>query len=328
MTAVAVARRADFSEVPVVDIAPLRAHDPAATRRIAAEIRAAAELVGFFYITGHGVDEGLLERTLAASRQFFALPEAERLALKVNRWHRGFVPAGQTVLVDGLKPDLKESFNFSIELAPDDPDIIAGRPLAGPNQWPALPGWRDTVQAYYAAIVEVGNHVLRGLALALDLPEDHFTTLFRRHIARARLLHYPPQPGPLTGEQFGAARHADYGCITILWQDPLGGLEVQNHAGDWIAAPFLPGSFVVNLGDLMQRWTNDRFVSAKHRVINRSGRERYSIPVFYDPAFDTVIECLPTCQGPGNPPRHPATSCGEWITGKYDKNYAYRKGAA
>jgi isopenicillin N synthase-like dioxygenase len=326
--AVAAARAADFSEVPVVDIAPLLAHDAAGTRRVADQIRAASELVGFFYITHHGVAPALLERTLAASREFFALPEAERLKLKVNRWHRGFVPTGQTVLGAGLKPDLKESFNFSVELAPEDPDVIAGRPLAGPNQWPDLPGWRATVQAYYDAIVEVGNHVLRGLALALELPESHFTSLFGRHIARARLLHYPPQSGPLTGDQFGAARHADYGCITILWQDPLGGLEVQNRAGDWIAAPFLPGSFVVNLGDLMQRWTNDRFVSAKHRVINRSGRERYSIPVFYDPAFDTVIECLPTCQGPDNPARYPAITCGAWITGKYDQNYAYRKGAA
>ena len=328
MAAVAEARKADFSEVPVIDIAPLLARDAAGMRRIAAEMRAAAELIGFFYIANHGVDPALLARTLEASRQFFALPAAERLKLTVNQWHRGFVPAGQTVLVAGLKPDLKESFNFSIELAPDDPDIVAGRPLAGPNQWPDLPGWRATVQAYYDAIVGLGNHVLRGLALALELGETHFTDLFQRHIARARLLHYPPQDGPLAGDQFGAARHADYGCITILWQDPLGGLEVQNRAGDWIAAPFVPGTFVVNLGDLMQRWTNDRFVSAKHRVINRSGRERYSIPVFYDPAFDTVIECLPTCQGPGNPARYPATTCGDWITAKYDKNYAYRKGAA
>lgn len=328
MAAVAEARKADFSEVPVIDIAPLIAREPAATARIAAQIRAACESAGFFYIKGHGVADALLERTLAASRAFFALPEAERLKIKINQAHRGFVPTGQTVLGKGLKPDLKESFNFSVELAPDDPDILAGKPLAGPNQWPDLPGWKTDVQAYYEAIVALGNHVLRGLALALELPEDHFTRLYATHIGRCRLLHYPPQPGVLAGDQFGAARHSDYGCITILWQDPLGGLEVQNHAGDWIAAPFVPGTFVVNLGDLMQRWTNDRFVSSKHRVINRSGRERYSIPLFYDPAFDTLVECLPTCQGPGNPPKYEPISVGAWVTGKYNANYAYRKGEA
>jgi isopenicillin N synthase-like dioxygenase len=328
MAAVAEARKADFSEVPVIDIAPVIARDPAGTARVAAQIRAACESAGFFYIKGHGVPEALLARTFAASRRFFELPEAERLAITVNPWHRGFVPTGQTVLGKGLKPDLKESFNFSVELAADDPDILAGKPLAGPNQWPDLPGWKADVQAYYDAVVALGNHVLRGLALALDLSEDHFTKLYARHIGRCRLLHYPPHPGAVTDDQFGAARHSDYGCITLLLQDPLGGLEVQNHAGDWIAAPYLPGTFVVNCGDLMQRWTNDRFVSSKHRVINRSGRERYSIPLFYDPAFDTLVECLPTCQGPGNPPRYEPISVGDWVTGKYNANYAYRKGAA
>lgn len=328
MSTMTAPRDADFTEVPVIDMAPLIAREPVGMARVGTAIRDAAERVGFFYVAHHGVSEALLERTLAASRAFFSLPEAERLAIKVNQFHRGFVPTGQTVLGSGLKPDLKESFNFSVELAPDDPDVLAGKPLMGPNQWPNLPGWRETVQAYYDAVVTLGNHLMRGLALALDLPEDYFAAMYRRHFARARLLHYPPQPGSLTDDQFGAARHADYGCITILWQDPLGGLEIQNRAGDWVAAPYLPGTFVINLGDLMQRWTNDRFVSSKHRVINRSGRERFSIPVFFDPHVDTIIECLPTCQGPGNPPRHPPISCGAWVTAKYDKNYAYRKGAA
>jgi len=328
MAAVAEARKVDFSEVPVIDIAPLIARDAAATRRIAAEIRDACEAVGFFYIKGHGVPDALIERTFAASRRFFDLPEAKRLEIKVNEWHRGFVPAGQTVLGKGLKPDLKESFNFSVELAPDDPDILAGKPLAGPNQWPDLPGWKQDVQAYYETVVTLGNHVLRGLALALELPEDYFTKLYARHIGRCRLLHYPPHPGAVNDDQFGAARHSDYGCITLLLQDPLGGLEVQNRAGDWIAAPFVPGTFVVNLGDLMQRWTNDRFVSSKHRVINRSGKERYSIPLFYDPAFDTMVECLPTCQGPDIPPKYPPQTYGDFYAWFISKNYAHQQDAA
>src|SRR5258706_2776163 len=187
MAAVAEARKADFSDVPVIDIAPLIAREPGAPARIAAQIRDACEAVGFFYVKGHGVPDALIERTFAASRRFFELPEAKRLAIKVNEWHRGFVPTGQTVLGKDLKPDLKESFNFSVELAPDDPDILAGKPLAGPNQWPDLPGWKADVQAYYETITALGNHVLRGLALALELPDDHFTRLYARHIGRCRL---------------------------------------------------------------------------------------------------------------------------------------------
>ena len=129
-------------------------------------------------------------------------------------------------------------------------------------------------------------------------------------------------------DQFGAAPHTDWGCMTVLWQDAVGGLQVKNRAGAWIDAPYIDGTFVINIGDMLARWSNDLFVSTPHRVVNASGRERYSIPMFYDPDFDTVVECLPNCSSAANPPKYPRTIAGEYITAKYDDAYAYRKTAA
>jgi isopenicillin N synthase-like dioxygenase len=142
-----------------------------------------------------------------------------------------------------------------------------------------------------------------------------------------RLLHYPPHPPSASDDQFGAAPHTDYGCMTVLAQHGVEGLAVRNRAGAWVDAPPVPGSFLLNLGDIMPRWSNDRFVSTPHRVVNRSGRERYSIAYFFDPAMDAVIDCLPTCRAPDNPPRHAAVRYGEYLLERLDKNYAYRKTA-
>ena len=287
MEAVAQARKADFSEVPVIDIAPLIAREPAATARVAAQIRAACESAGFFYIKGHGVADVLLERTLAASRAFFALPEAERLEIKVNQWHRGFVPAGQTVLGKGLKPDLKESFNFSVELAPDDPDIVAGKPLAGPNQWPDLPGFREDVMAYYAAAFSVGRRLLRGFAMALGRNADSFDHLVATPPSQLRLVHYPYAPD--TEDAPGIGAHTDYECFTLLLASEPG-LEVMSQAGTWIDVPPVPGALTVNIGDMLEFWSDGALVATSHRV-RKVAQERYSFPLFF--ALDYDVELAP-----------------------------------
>ena len=318
----------DFTSIPVIDISPLYGDDLAGARAVAADIRRASVEAGFFYIRGHHMPPDLMRATLMASKFFFSRPDAEKRAIQVNGAHRGYVPFAQTTLGRQYKADLKESFNFAFPFAADDPDVVAGKPLIGVNQWPqGEEVWRGVLEDYYRTLFEVGQRVLEGFALALEAPRTYFRDLYKRPLVRTRLLHYPPQPEGSGEDQFGAAPHTDWGCMTLLWQDQVGGLQVRNRAGQWIDAPYIEGTFVVNIGDMLERWSNDLFVSTPHRVVNASGRERYSIPMFYDPDFDTAVECLPNCSGPGNPPKYPRTVAGEYITAKYDEAYAYRKKA-
>lgn len=318
----------EFQSVPIVDVAPLFGGSDEAARGVAAEIRRASIEVGFFYVRGHNVPLDLMRAMLMGAKYFFALPEARKRAIQVNNAHRGYVPFAQTTLGRAYKPDLKESLNFAFPFQPGDPYLADGKPLIGLNQWPAgEPVLQRIAEDYYAGVFELGQKLLEGFALALDLDRGFFRDLYRHPLVRARLVHYPPQRAGDNEGQFGAAPHTDWGCITVLWQDDVGGLQVRNRSGQWIDAPPIEGTFVINIGDMLERWSNDLFVSTPHRVVNSSGRERYSIPIFYDPDFETVVECLPNCSGPANPPKYPRTVAGEYITAQYDKAYAYRQKA-
>jgi isopenicillin N synthase-like dioxygenase len=321
-----VAQLTTFERIPVVDLGPMTDGGPAGVRAVADQVGRHCTEVGFFYVTNHGIPPGLIDDVLAAARRFFALPDEQKLRIRVNRLHRGFVNMGQAVLSKGARSDFKETFVWGLELPEDDPDVRAGKALMGPNVWPEeVPELRPAVDRYFAAVARCGLTLLRALAVSLDLPEAFFAERYRKPLARGAVIHYPPQPAWMPEDQFGTSAHTDYGCITLLWQDEVGGLEVRNRAGQWIPAPPIPGSLVVNLGDFMARWTNDRFASTPHRVVNRSGRERFSMPVFFDPDYDTVVECLPSCQSAADPPRYPATTCGAYIKGRFDDVFVYRK---
>lgn len=310
-------KRVPFSSVPVIDLGPLRRDDdPAAKRRTAQAIGRACEDVGFIYIANHGIPDAMIAGAFAEARRFFALPLAEKMKLHIGKSanYRGYFPLKEEKTDVTAMGDLKEGFDLMRELGPDDPDVRAGKPLHGPNQWPdGLPGFREAILAYYAAMEDLAKLLLRGMALSLDLDEHWFADKTRKPLAYLRLLHYPPQKGMIDEREIGCGAHSDYGCLTILAQDAVGGLQLRNSAGEWIEAPPIPGAFVINLGDQMARWTNERFQATPHRVINRSGRERYSIPFFFDPDYDAVVECLPTCQGPDNPPRHEPITGGEHL---------------
>jgi isopenicillin N synthase-like dioxygenase len=184
------------------------------------------------------------------------------------------------------------------------------------------------VDRYATAVRACGNRILRLFSIALDLPADYFVPLFAKPLARGSLLYYPPQPPAMGPDQFGVSAHTDYGALTFVCQGEVGGLQVRNRAAEWVEAPPLPGSFVVNIGDLMARWTNDVFASTPHRVVNKSGRERYSIAYFFDPHIDTAIEAIPSCVPAGIPARYPPTTCGDHILGRFKDAFAYRKSAA
>jgi isopenicillin N synthase-like dioxygenase len=314
----------DTSSIPVIDMAPLSGGDHAAIAAVARALLDAAQRVGFFYVRNHGVPQPLVERVYALSRRFFALPAETKQSVRINALHRGFIAVGGARMYEQAHIDLKESFIWGPELGPDDPDVTARKPLMGPNQWlTALPELGPALTAYSAAVMDCGRNLLRGFAVSLGLDPDFFRERFAKPLARCSLIYYPPQPPESGSEQFGVAPHTDYGGLTLLSQDDTGGLQVRARSGEWVTAPPVAGSFVVNIGDLMARWTNDRFVSTPHRVVNSSGRARYSAGVFFDPAFDTVID--PRELQPNGPALYPPVTCGEYIVSRLDKAFSHRR---
>ncbi len=324
-------RRGDFSNIPVLDVSPLYGDDLSAIQAVADTLRGYLENVGFLYVVGHSIPQADVEAVREASKAFFALPEEEKLKLKIDRNFRGYLPfAGSTIVTSSVatvsKPNQSESIFFMHEVDADDPRAKAGQPLQGPNQWPdpaALPGFQSTIQLYVDRMSELARKMVGAIAMSLGLPAHSLDRFFQEPTTFLRLLHYPTQPAE--EGLFGSAPHTDYGFITLLAQDNVGGLEVKNKDGDWVPAPPMPNSFVMNVGDILARWSNDVFVSTPHRVINRSGRERYSQPFFFDPSMDSLIEALPTCVPPGDKPRYEPVEYGEYLMERIDKNYHYRK---
>ena len=283
-----------MTALPVIDIASLRAMDDAAgAARTAEAIGAASAEFGFFYAEGHGIADALFERLEAASHAFFALPEAEKAAIAMvhggTAW-RGWFPLGGE-LTSG-RPDRKQGLYLGEELGPDDARVVAGWPLHGANLWPAdLPELRTAVEDYLAASVAAAEALMRGMALALGLAADHFAAgITRRPTLLFRIFHYPPGG---TADDLGVGEHSDYGLLTLLGQDRHGGLEVRAADGSWIAVPPRGRSLVINIGDMFERLTRGRFRSAPHRVINGSGQDRLSWPLFYDPDFAASVDPLP-----------------------------------
>ena len=293
-----------LSQLPVIDVAALA--DPAATeqeKRIAARaIDAAAREFGFFYAARHGVDVALITRVVDSARAFFAQDEAKKRRIPMSAgglaW-RGYFPAGGE-LTSG-RPDWKEGLYLGSVLGTDHPRVRAGVILHGPNLWPAdLPGFRQTVLEYLGAMSALGQALMRGFALGLGLPDNYFSEHGTADpLLLLRFFNYPTQPAPADLKvAWGVGEHSDYGLLTILWQDDVGGLQVRTDGG-WIDAPPIPGTFVCNVGDTLDRMTGGRYRSVPHRVaVNTSGRDRLSIPLFFDPDFDTMIQPVPGA-GPG-----------------------------
>lgn len=321
------AREIDVDQIPVIDVAPLRAADSdRALARVGEAMLQACERIGFFYISGHGVPRAVTEQTVAQALEFFRRPAEQKLQVRVSPKHRGFIPVGEAKMYPGARVDLKESFIWGLEVGPDDADVAQGLTLLAPNQWPDFqPAMRAALLAYHDACHQIAWPLMRAFALALGVERDRFVGHIRRPVSRGSAVWYPPQPPLAESEQFGVAPHTDYGCLTFVHQADVGGLEVFGRERDWVAAPPIEGTFVVNVGDLLARWTNDRFRSTPHRVVNRSGRERLSIALFVDPDDDTMVE--PVC-APGDTARYEPVRVGDYIRGRFDKSFAYRAKAS
>lgn len=289
----------DFSHIPILDVSALVAGTPG-QRAVAARLGEACRESGFFYVVGHGVDEGLLQQLRELSRQFFAQDVDAKLRIRMalgGRAWRGYFRVGDE-LTSG-QPDQKEGLYFGAELAADHPLVRAGTPLHGPNLFPAEPaGFRETILDTMAALTHLGHRLMAGLAVSLGLEESYFAERYTREpLTLFRIFNYPPPRDPTL---WGVGEHTDYGLLTILLQDDAGGLEVRSRSR-WVSAPPIPGSFVCNIGDMLDRMTRGLFRSTPHRVRNPAPRDRLSFPFFFDPNFFARIQPIDLPNYPANP---------------------------
>lgn len=285
-------------------------------------LRGACTGTGFFYLVNHGVAPALIAAVLDQARQFFALPLAARMAVALahSPCNRGYEPMRAQTLEAGTPPDLKEGFYIGNDLPLGHPRVRAGLFNQGPNQWPeGVPEFRPVMERYFDAQTALVVRLMGAMARTLGLAPDGFAAFCDDPMAILRLLHYPPQPpNPMPGEK-GCGAHTDWGCLTLLLQDDAGGLQVQVD-GAWQDAPPVPGAYVVNIGDMFARWTNDRYRSTMHRVVNVSGRDRYSVPFFFEGRPEHPIVCLPGCAE--GTPRYAPTTVSEHLATMYRRTYA------
>ncbi|KAH8895662.1 Clavaminate synthase-like protein [Thozetella sp. PMI_491] len=281
-------------------------------------------------IVGHGVPQAQSEAVMKSSKKFFALPQElkDQVSKDKNTWNRGYEMLRSQILEEGTLPELKEGFYIGDDISETHPYFVNKRLNSGPNQWPVgmdseLDEFKSASMDYYRSVLKLASDLLRVLALSLDLEESYFIKFMEGAVATMRLLHYPSQPKDADEKlSRGIGAHTDFGAITILLQDDVDGLQVWNSkTSDWIDVEPTKGAFVVNLGNLMQRWTNEKYKSNVHRVINKSGKERYSIPVFISGNPDYVVECIPTCKAADDPVKFAPVTVEEAVSAAYAESY-------
>ena len=303
---------ADTEIIPVIDIGPYLADDPGALDRTAEELRFALTEIGFYVIVNHGVPATLIREVYRQVARFHAQPLDKKLAIKLDKHNVGYLPMmGDTlrtsVVTNVTKPNMSEAFFVARDLPGDHPDVLADRRFRSANQWPAdLPGFRNIIVDYCDTLERLVRKLVRLYARALDLPAAYFDTPFQDFQYKLRATHYPHLDAP-PDDEFGIAPHTDTSFLTLLAPNEVPGLSIRAQSGNWIAPPAVPDAFIVNGGQLLRRWTNDRFLATPHRAVNRSGGERYALAFFCDANIDWPVAAVPTCVGPDNPPRYPTT---------------------
>lgn len=287
----------EFTNIPVIDISPLLQSDISLKQLVAQEIHKACRDVGFFYIKGHGVSEELLTNLYNVSKAFFNLPIEEKLKINMElggRAWRGYFQVGDE-LTSG-KPDKKEGLYLGEELSEDHEKVLTLTPMHGKNLWPEEPKELATIVfEYFKTMKQLGHILMSGIALSLNLPADFFTLnqYTNDPLCLFRLFNYPPPDDGEPSDTWGVGEHTDYGVLTILKQDSLGGLEVKNRNSHWIQAPSIEGTFVINIGDMLEKMTHGLYRSTPHRVKNPAKVNRMSFPFFFDPNFDSAVRPIP-----------------------------------
>ena len=309
-------------DIPVIDIGPL--HKNGDLKTVGEQLVWAATEVGFIYIKNHGIPEDLIASTRSAGAQFFKLGDAEKTEVQSNQYHHGYLKVGATKMHDDAKTDLKESFVWGIELDENALQQEVSNPMLGPNQWPtAMQSLKASIYPYFEAASETAKLILRGFAVGSSLPAEFFLKHNDRPVSRGSMQYYPPQNKNEGEPRFGVSPHTDFGVLTVLHQDAIGGLELQLMNGEWRAVPPIDGTLVINVGDLLERWSNGRFRSTPHRVINNSGRERLSLAIAYDPNFETLVESRTFCDK-DDTPKWDDITVGDYLMWRFNKAFAYR----
>jgi isopenicillin N synthase-like dioxygenase len=293
----------------------------------AEDLRAACEDIGFFVLRNHGVDDRFRSKTFEQAAAFFALPMEKKMAVLADSNSRGYTRYQEETLDPSNQScgDTKEGYYIGREVVEGDEEY--GQPLRGPNQWPSvqdLPEWRADMERYFKEVRDLGYRLLRIIGLSLGLEEDFFLRegMFDKPMATLRLLHYPPRLSSVKDGVLGCGAHSDYGMITILATDGNTGLQVRKSDGTWLTVEANATDYVINIGDMLERWTNGRYKSTVHRVVMTQEITRYSIPFFFEPNFDCVVECLPCCVSKDRPPLFPPTTSGQHLLDKYRQTHA------
>tara|TARA_B100000408_G_scaffold16170_1_gene11053 strand:- start:233 stop:1213 length:981 start_codon:yes stop_codon:yes gene_type:complete len=315
-----------FKEIPVIDISPLVGpqDNPKSLRKTAKEIENACKNIGFFYVKNHQIPQNHLDAVILVMQEFFNLPEEEKMKIHIGNSDvfRGYTPLGKELT--NAKYDWHECVDFGLDLEPNHPEVIAGNQLLGPNQWPEnQPNFRKALESHWDLMILLGRRITEGLAMSLGFDKKKFARFMNKSHSFMRISNYPPygkNQEENVGDGIGA--HIDYGFLTILLQDNIGGLEVKNADNEWVSAPMIPGTFLINIGHMIQRWTNDYYKATVHRVIPPKHETRCSLPFFFEPNFDAIVVPLDTFCSKNNPPRYKPFHFGNYLESKFTTSYS------
>lgn len=325
--------RTNFSEIPLVDVSGLRSTNPDERMAAVTELDRAARDVGFIYIAGHGVPEKTVDGLKQAAKALFALPIDTKMDYYIGKSsnHRGYVPQGEEFYGEG-GGDLKEAFDTALDLPADDQDYLAGNRMLGPNVWPKeVADYKAAVDRYYTAVLDLGKELLRAFALGLGVPEETFVKHVNKPTSQLRLIHYWETDKVTTAEQqakqkrMGIGAHTDYELFTILLPTAPG-LQVLRNDGEWIDAPPVEGTFVINIGDMLENWSNGIYIANSHRV-DRVNEERYSFPLFFATDYETIVAPLPELIAQGTETKYGPISAGDHLVAQTIQTFKYLKDA-
>ena len=319
-------RASDSARIPVLDVAPFLAGEADATALLANQIKQTCEDTGFLVISNHGVPQDLIDQAFSAAADFFAQDEERKMALRIGDQNIGYLPyGGQTMKTSTIQVANKPNYSESFYITTPDPDPTVQDISVDLNKWPAgMPAFKAAQVAYFATMRALAQRFLPAFALALDMPEDYFAADFQGANCTVRLIQYAPQPAD-QNDLFGFAPHTDGSFITFLPRSKFPGLQVKTKDDTWIQPPDVPGAFIVNTGEILARYSNDRFVPTPHRVINQSGTIRHAMPFFYGPNRHTKVHCAPSCVSADNTARYEPMSSFELIAVKDRTNFPHRR---
>ena len=318
----------EHRDLPLIDLGEFLKSGGTRLGDVPEKIRAACEGVGFFFAVNHGVSEDLINRIFIESKRFHDLPFETKKILSVNQNQRGYIVPGATKVRhstynENTKFDTNATMVFATEYGEDNSHRQTGKRFYSENQWPNnLPGFKETVTEYMETLTNLGKKMLPLWASALELPKEYFLPYFEENYTYFRMAHYPPVP-ELRDNEYGLGPHADTGFMTFLPQADVDGLEILDVDGSWFRPPRMDNAILVNTGQFLERWSNERFRATPHRVIPPKDVNRYSIALFVNPAFEPTCKCLPTCTSPGNPPKYPNESYHEFYTWYMNNTYPH-----